>query len=273
MNIYLEIRNVNHDKTVLFWSVEPDFNEDTNSIGYIPEISESPIDNGEWISLTPSPIYNAYGFVDTITQRGMMDQRLYYRIRTTDGAISNKVCLSCEEQNYISSYIVDCLSMAQRRCQGLEALLYPRKKFGKRCKNCYSHLDGKIIKAKCPSCYGTTYEGGYFAPVRVTFDKDIQQKTIDKNEYGVSENHTVTGSFTGDIVIEPGDLVIFLRKTFERYIIGSITPSSVYDAIIRQMVVMTQVRADAPEQLIPVDADAYSLEDYSIFRREWKRVK
>lgn len=272
MKIELEIRNVNYNETVLFWSVEPDFNEQISDIGYIPEISESPIQDGEWISLSKDPIY-AYGFIDKVTQRGMVDQRLYYRIRSTKDSLSNVVCLFDEDQNYVSQYISNNLLLMQRRCGGQEALLYPRKKFGERCPSCYSPLDGKVVRAKCPQCFSTTYKGGYFAPIRINAVKDIQAKSADKTEYGVSENQAFSGWVANNVIVEPGDLLIFLKKTSERYIINQSIPSSVNNATTRQIIHATQVRADSPEQLVPVDADAYTLEDFSIFRREWKRIK
>ena len=78
MRIDLSIRDINYAKTVLYWTVEKDINEDVNKFNYIVQISESP--NGPWQDLFTPGIY-AFGYIDTTTQRGMIDQRIYYRIQ------------------------------------------------------------------------------------------------------------------------------------------------------------------------------------------------
>ena len=104
MLLRLSVRNIDITDTVLFWEAEPEAREDVSKFGYIIEISESV--EGPWIQLFTDPIY-AYGYIDKQTQRGMIDQRLYYRIHAyginNEEFFSEPVCLSENERDFKST--------------------------------------------------------------------------------------------------------------------------------------------------------------------------
>jgi hypothetical protein len=272
MQIRLEARNTTYEETIFFWTVEPDIREIVAQFGYILELSESP--NGPWTPLFTDPIY-AFGFSDKVTQRGMVDQRLYYRIMGVDlnshVFYSNLVCLFDEESNYITDYISTQEQLLLRRFNGQECLHFARKKFGDRCPICYDQSLGKTITPKCRACFGTTFNNGYFAPVKIEINTDPKAKQTDKNDYGVTEQTALSGWTSNRVIIESDDIVVFFKKPSERYLIGSVTPTSIAGNTVRQMLSMTQLKADHPAQLLKVDMDAYTLDEFSIFRREWKQ--
>ncbi len=271
MRLSLNTREIDYNKTVLYWEAEPDVREDINYFTFLVQISESA--EGSWVNLFEDPIH-AFGFVDTITQRGMADQRLYYRVVGIHDGIqtfSNLVCLADEQDNYISRYIKKQQQLLLRRLNGRDCLHYAKRKFGPRCNNCYDSIDRKITRSKCPACFGTTYSGGFFAPVKIHVNFDPAQKTIDKNEYEVTESIQVSAWTSCDAIIENGDIIIALKNPDVRYIVTAATPSTIQDAVTRQLLILTQVVPDRAEQLIPVDPNAYTLDEFSVFRREWNR--
>lgn len=271
MLIRLECRNIDYSQTVLFWSVEPDLKERINEYGYIVQISES--NQGPWTDLYTDPIY-AFGYIDKQTQRGMVDQRVYYRIKAIDFVgkeqYSDSICLFNEESNYITDYISEIEQLMLRRYNGQDCLHYARKKFGERCPHCYDIVERKIIKPKCRYCLGTSYTGGYFAPIKIQINSDPKIKGIDKTEYGVNEANVLTGWASNKSIIESDDVIIFLNKPSERYKINTIIPTSINGAVIRQILTMTQVKGDDPIHLLKVNVDAYTLDEFNIFRRDWK---
>lgn len=275
MLLRLEIRNVDFDQTVLFWSIDQEVGEKISDFGYIASISES--ENGPWIELFPSPIF-AYGFIDTITQRGMFDQRLYYRIKaininTGSEFYSEPVCLDVEDDNYISDYISTQQSLMLQRYNGKPALHFARKKFGDRCPDCYDEIYQKSMKPKCKKCFGTTFIGGYYAPIKIYINTNKQTKAIDKSENGVNENGELSGWTSNKSIIEPDDLIVFLKKTSERYLVGPVLPSSINDTIVRQDLSLIRLKQDHPAQLLKEVYDAYTLDEFNVFRREWKSIR
>jgi hypothetical protein len=274
MRINLEIRNVDYNKTILAWTPELDAKENLYDYVFNVQISESV--NGPWTNLLSDPIY-AFGFVDTITQRGSIDQRLYYKIisinKKGDTFESASECIIEEDDNYIASYVARQQQLLLRRYNGGEFLHYARKKFGPRCKECYLETERKTFKSKCPSCYGTTYEGGYFAPVKIYLNRDPQIKSIDKNDNGVKESKNATFVTSNEVILEADDLLVALKKTDQRYFVTQIIPVSLNDRTTSQRLATEQIKLDNPAQLVPIDLNAYTLDEFNIFRRDWKILR
>lgn len=274
MRIDLEIRNVDFNVTVLAWTADTDYKENLYDFKFLVEISES--EEGPWSKLFIDPIY-AFGFVDSITQRGMIDQRLFYRVTAINSKgeefYSESKCVIEEDNNYITDAITKWQQMVLRRYNGQEFLHYARKKFGPRCKECYLETERKTFKSKCPSCFGTTYEGGYFAPVKIQLNKDPQMKAIDKDAMGVNEAKAATFVTSNQVIFEADDLLVALKKTDQRFLVTQIVPVSLHDRTTSQRLVTEQLKLDNPAQLVPVDLNAYTLEEFNIFRRDWKILR
>jgi len=275
MRLDLTCRDVDYNRTVLAWNVEAELNDNINSFGYIIEISESP--EGPWTSVNKTPIYNAYGYLDTTTQRGMVDQRLYYRVTAIGPSgkqfSSQPICLFDEEQNYLTKYIARQERLLLNRYNGQEALLFARKKFGTRCHVCYSDIDRKITRSKCPVCFGTTYEGGYYMPVRIRVNVDVQAKSVNRDETGAHENEGLTGWTSNEIIIESLDVLVFMQKNSERYLVQTVVPTSIKNATVRQMLTLNRLRLDDPAQQLLADTEAYTLDEFNVFRREWRQFR
>ena len=96
-------------------------------------------------------------------------------------------------------------------------------------------------------------------------------KRQDKTDYGVNEQMILSGWTSNKSIIESDDILIFLKKPSERYLINSITPTSLNGNTVRQILNLTQLKADHPGQLLNVNMSAYTLDEFSIFRRDWKQ--
>lgn len=270
MLLNLKIKNINYDKTVLYWEVQPDAGEYLQSFGYNVQFSESK--EGPWEDCLESPI-NAYGFVDNQARLGATSHRLYYRIKAINFAngsefFSEPVCITEEQQNTLADFIAKQEQLYLKKCNH-PFLVFPRKKFGKRCTKCYDANLRKSIRENCPACYGTTYENGYFYPIKIYLGLDPSPKIIDKNELGTTENYTVTGWASNEAIIEPDDLLVALNTQGERYIVQQVLPTALHGATVRQILTMTHLRTDHPVYRLPIDIDAYTIDEFNIFRREW----
>ena len=274
MEIRLECRDAAYDAVILYWTVDKEAHERVADFYYVVEISESP--NGPWSPLFNPPI-SAFGYIDSQTQRGMVDQRIYYRVvarnKTGQMFTSDPICLFEEDTNYITQYISDVEEKYMlQRFNGNEFLHFSRRKFGDRCHYCYDKVERKSIKPKCPYCYGTTYEGGFFLPEKIYINTDIKPKILDKNEYGVTEHNVLNGWTSNRVIIEDLDMVVSLNKQMNRYVINQVLPSGIHGSVTRQPLVMAQLKVDHPFQLLKIDVTKFPLEEHSIFRRAWKEV-
>lgn len=273
MRINLELRDVTAMKTVLYWTAEKDLNENANHFVFIPQISESPA--GPWAPLFNDPI-NAYGYIDTITQRGMVDQRVYYRIKginKDDNSLfySEPQISINSEKNCLANYIAENEQLLLRRYNGHDMLLFAKRKFGNRCPDCYSEIDRKVIRSKCSTCFGTTWEGGFFYPVMMRLQTDPKTESAQKTPYGKQEQEQLTGWTSNEIIIAQGDLLVNLKNTIQRYEVTHVTPTSLHDSIVKQILVLNILRPDRPEQLLQVNSDDYKTDEFNIFRRSWRQ--
>ena len=275
MQLRLECRSISYSETVFYWIAEPDARENLSYFGYIVQVSESPI--GPWANLYDSPIY-AFGYVDRITQRDMIDQRLYYRVMAIshrDGSIfySDGICLYSLDSNRIADYITNIQQLLLRRAQGHEYLHFSRKKFGARCGACWDDVSRKVIRSKCPQCFGTTYDGGYFSPIKISVNVDPQQKQVAKTPYGEVEANSLSGWTSNVVVIENDELLVSLDRSIKRYLVNNVVPLSLHGAVTKQMLMLGQCKMDDPAQLVPIDVTAYHIDESSIFRRDWKSFR
>jgi hypothetical protein len=272
VQIYLECREISYESIVLYWTVDKEAHERVTDFLFTVEKSESP--NGPWSPLPGTPV-SAFGYIDTDTQRGMIDIRIYYRVRANNKTgkeySSNTQCIFEEERNFITNYIAECEDRYMlQRYNGNEFLHFSRKKFGDRCHHCYDEVERKSIKPKCPFCYGTTYEGGFFTPTRILINVDPKAKVADRNEYGVLENFAHSGWTSNRVIIEELDMVVSLDKSSIRYLVNQVIPTGIHGSVTRQQLNLTQLKVDSPYQLLSVDVEAYPIYELNVFRRDWQ---
>lgn len=104
-------------------------------------------------------------------------------------------------------------------------------------------------------------------------NKDPQVKTIDKDAHGVTEAKVATFVTSNEVILEADDLLVALKKTDQRYLVTQIVPVSLHDRTTSQRIATEQLKLDNPAQLVPVDLNAYTLEEFNIFRRDWKIIR
>jgi hypothetical protein len=131
-------------------------------------------------------------------------------------------------------------------------------------------VERKSIKPKCPFCYGTTYEGGFFTPTRILINVDPKAKVADRNEYGVLENFAHSGWTSNRVIIEELDMVVSLDKSSIRYLVNQVIPTGIHGSVTRQQLNLTQLKVDSPYQLLSVDVEAYPIYELNVFRRDWQ---
>lgn len=94
---------------------------------------------------------------------------------------------------------------------GIECQVFIRKESGQRCRECFDEIKRRSTKSNCINCYGTTYDGGYYKPIKtyINFSPDSKSMGVsDSGNMSQSANRAMTGNYPK---IKPGDLVIDAR--------------------------------------------------------------
>jgi hypothetical protein len=136
-----------------------------------------------------------------------------------------------------------------------------------RCAECYlpygeiAEAYGQSARARCPTCFGTTFQGGFRARVyRPTMFGPVEQSD-DGQKHGVTKRVSATIHTTSDVQLRDGDIII--RRNGTRWQISSPSVQEIttgfgpsYDQIDRSSLTAFREDPTSPAFLIPVDGDA-----------------
>jgi hypothetical protein len=81
-----------------------------------------------------------------------------------------------------------------RKESGQEGYLLKRRISGTPCAACISYMTDEVTNAQCPECYGTGFEGGYYAPlgcVYANLTPSGRHEQLDRQQTRGSVNETV----------------------------------------------------------------------------------
>ena len=133
---------------------------------------------------------------------------------------------------------------------GVKSYLFKAKYFGLRCPRCWNPAQEKVMDDKCPVCYDTSWQGGYFDPVPVFLQYEPSPQNGTPTYYGILEPNQI-GAWTisvpeinvRDVVIRSGDWNVYsvIRNNSTEL---QATP-------VRQMLTLTQLsRNDIENELM-----------------------
>lgn len=100
-------------------------------------------------------------------------------------------------------------------------------RYGPKCPTCLDTYTGEISNSRCPDCYGTGYENGYFAPLSAFYADvglDTTRDKIDPNK-GMDKQDVIQARFIGDTQLYTYD--VWINGTSdERYYIHTVQVAS-----------------------------------------------
>lgn len=133
---------------------------------------------------------------------------------------------------------------------GVKTYVFKRKTYGKRCHECWDHVGERITKDHCQTCLGTSFEGGYFAPVPCYFQYEADTNAERRTYTGIEEPSDLTGWTIAFPQIHPDDVVV---RTGDWKVcrVDAISHTELQAKTVRQILKMTEVGRGAIEhQLI-----------------------
>ena len=244
----------------------------SGAYAFFVERSESP--EGPWTTLNPIGLVNVYGYVDRTVNREAFDRHLYYRIhcihkQTGEEIISKHASTLEETGTWVGKYIAKQERLLLRRWNGVKCAVYIRRTFGERCSHCYDAVRGKSISDSCTECFGTTFKGGYFAPILMDINFNPRQKTQDRNVLQRTENDQVSAWCSNYPVLSYDDLIVEIERNNERYLVKTIQQTEHGNATVHQNLSLMKLHLSTPQFLVPQAHDIRSIDDVNVFRVEW----
>jgi|ERR1700757_28509 len=133
---------------------------------------------------------------------------------------------------------------------GVKSYLFKAKYFGVRCPRCWNAVQEKVMEDKCPVCYGTSWEGGYFNPVPVFLQYEPSTQDKVATYFGNLEANQI-GAWTISVpCIDPKDVII-RSGDWNVYSVIRNNPTELQTTPVRQMLTLTQLsRNDIENQLM-----------------------
>jgi hypothetical protein len=242
---------------------------------YLFKVERSGSTAGPWEVLAPS-LQNGYNYIDDLTKQPnlpidgkahlfSLQRQIYYRVTV----IPPSGCENSAQTEPHGLYRADpSLLPHQRglrrrllydekivltRIAGVQLVLLKKRRWGERCNTCYDKLTRAVTREQCPTCYGTSFIGGYWSPVmtvgRVYPPQAITSATSTPGKIE-ADKHNIQ---LLDIPLLQDDDLIVEIATDNRYTVERQTQTEIVRKPVHQLVTVSLLARSAVEYTIPVD--------------------
>ncbi len=141
-----------------------------------------------------------------------------------------------------------------KHLNGIEYALLKRRHFGTRCAECYDANTNESIVSGCPVCYGTTWVGGYYAPIYILARRLASQVSSNVSPQGKDDTNRVRIQMLDFPKVEEGDLLVE-RVHNQRFIVQQRYFPHVKTIATHQTLSVSELPRSAPEYKISVALD------------------
>lgn len=144
------------------------------------------------------------------------------------------------------------LTVGFRNLNGVPLIALKRRRWGTRCLDCWDPVTHEGTEEHCRKCYGTTFEGGYWAPMLIRGRRTPIAVDSQVTAHGDSDVAYVTFTVLDYPHLEYKDLLIDLRRN-ERFIIQRVARTELKTVTVHQTIAASQIARDAVEYEVLVD--------------------
>ena len=221
--------------------------------------SESPLGPFEILEEDIDP--SVFFYVDSDVELSGLNRKPHYILRAnsiySDSAsvLSEVATASYEHKDHrarIARKARRDLRVTLERLNGVKIAILKRKTFGPRCSYCYNPDTKDTLISQCPTCFGTSFEGGYHVPVYTwgKIDPGAVQSSLGVS--GKSET-AITGLTIVDYpIVSPDDIVVELQNN-RRYKVQRIMVSESSRVLVHQDLQISELSRSSPEYLISLN--------------------
>lgn len=225
------------DKARITWVVDPAWESPRFNVYR----SESP--EGPWTKLTAIPISGTV-FNDLTTQMATRYGHDYYFIEAiSKGHTIGRSALIKNERELETWHSLRAIEINRRewlmltRFMGTEILILKHVNYGKyffRCTECWDTVHKMSRDDHCTTCYGTTYQMGYYPGIPSFAQFETMSKNDVKTEEGIKEPSSTSCWTIAYPEIDVGDLIV-RTKDFNVFRVNSYQNTELRNSPVRQI--------------------------------------
>jgi hypothetical protein len=230
---------------------------------YVYSVYRSGSVNGPWTLLNSTPTANTF-FLDPAIELFSLDREYYYKVIAT----STNLVTPISKESKATSLIADQHGLVHRRylefnkikrdrriqlfMVNSEVLILKRKHYGERCTDCYDQEINEVLKDKCDTCFGTSFIGGFYNPVRllVEYREERVQKAVDMHSYAEA---IISSLIMQDAPRANKDDIIYEPNFDRMWRIMTIQNSSLNKSPLSQILTIVELARDSIEYRIPIN--------------------
>ncbi len=235
----------------VYWEIEPTL-EDVQEYEFSVERAES--EGGPWIPIA-GPFVDRYHIRDNNVFQISANRLYYYRVRVRHIATGVETVGGPFNQRgsptVMAQEIIRLENVLFREFVGSKVWIFPRRTFGQRCPQCYDDVLQRRLDDACPTCWGTSFSGGYHYPVETWAQID---EPPEATEQALTEDNRQVYYFAMRLgptpELKPLDLVIDYQN--RRYRIISVGGTSRFSSGVRQEIKMIRIQRGSIEDAIPL---------------------
>lgn len=172
-----EIYNRARGGAMLAWELHPLF-ELSTPLTFTIYASRSGV--GDFVAV--GTVVDDFSFEDTNRWIYGKNVRLHYQVRLVDGASKEaesevKQAVGNQGSNRFQQIANEMIrkEFVRMELAGQCGWLYKKRRWGVKCPDCIDWSTEQVMDAKCDTCYGTGFTGGYFDPVRYWVSERSEQ--------------------------------------------------------------------------------------------------
>lgn len=245
-NIHVHISPKFYDRVQLTWEVPLSW----GSCKY--NIYKSESEAGPWRLATSAPLTTTL-FTDLNTKEHSKFRSMFYIVEVilpNGSLVKSKPTTWDNVRNSYPEILAREISRREwlllRKFVGVSTIVFKRVWSGPRCPNCWEHKSEKVITERCHVCYGTSFDGGYYAPFETLLQYDVTPNSLVIGEQGKTEPNTITAWTISFPQITPFD-IIYRVPDHRMYRVDAVQTTELQAVPVRQILQITDLSKDAVE--------------------------
>ncbi len=194
------------------------------------QIGRHGVEDDDWTTIGAPVVDGSYA-IDPEHRLWGMTQWAFYRVRlqTNSNVYFSRPQPPWGNLSQLDWNLVANMQVTQKLSfmhEGVPGLLLKRKVYGTKCTECTDFQTGEVTVSDCPSCYGTGFEGGYWAGPSCCYTKMSLPKRREQRDGGQARGMVNDIAIQAEMLAEPflsEEDVWINRDTDERWFIHEIS--------------------------------------------------
>lgn len=143
-------------------------------------------------------------------------------------------------------------TVGYKRLNGIQLIVLKRRRWGARCPACYDAITKQALIEHCPTCFGTSYTGGFWAPVLIRGRRETGAVQSNMTSHGDSDVKLVDFNILDYPLVEYKDVIVDLGRN-DRYEVQRAHETELKSVPVHQKVTASLLGRNSVEYQIFVD--------------------